>query len=172
MKVAFTAWEDRISPVFDSAHMLMIADIENEQVIGTQYEPFNPQSVSRLIDMLKALEIEVLICGAISRTPSIVIEASGVTLISFVGGKIDDILKSYANGISIVPGFSMPGCGQQHQRKRRRHNAFLKENEAHSSYFGNSKHNIPGPKDTACCGSAPGEASGCAGPGSCCGKHF
>ena len=29
---------------------------------------------------------------------------------------------------------------------------------------------MPGPGDTACCGSAPGEAAGCAGPGSCCGK--
>lgn len=28
---------------------------------------------------------------------------------------------------------------------------------------------MPGPGDTACCGSSPGHA-GCAGPGSCCGK--
>jgi len=29
---------------------------------------------------------------------------------------------------------------------------------------------MPGPGDTACCGDAPGQAAGCAGPGSCCGK--
>ncbi len=29
---------------------------------------------------------------------------------------------------------------------------------------------MPGPGDTACCGSSPGQASGCAGPGSCCGS--
>ena len=28
---------------------------------------------------------------------------------------------------------------------------------------------LPGPGDTGCCGSTPGH-SGCAGPGSCCGK--
>jgi predicted Fe-Mo cluster-binding NifX family protein len=133
MKVAFTAWEDRISPVFDSARMLLIANIENERVIGRQYEPFNPQPVSRVVDMLQTLEIEVLICGAISRTPSIIIEASGIKLISFVGGKIDDILRSYANGISIVPGFSMPGCGQQ-KRKRRRQRPFSKEIRRWSIY--------------------------------------
>jgi predicted Fe-Mo cluster-binding NifX family protein len=129
MKVAFTAWEDRISPVFDSARRLLIADIENEKVLSRQYESFNPQPVSRLVDMLKILKIEVLICGAISRTPSIIIEASGIKLISFVGGKIDDVLMSYVRGISIVPGFSMPGCGHQHQRKRRRKNVFFEENE-------------------------------------------
>ena len=127
MRVAFTAWEDRISPVFDSARRLLIANIENEQVIGRQYEPFNPQLISRLGEILKSMGIEVLICGAISQTPSAVIEASGVKLISFVGGKIDDILESYAKGVRIVPEFSMPGCGKQYRRKRRRHHSFLKK---------------------------------------------
>lgn len=54
-------------------------------------------------------------------------------------------------------------CGSQNLKKLL---------SAHSSYFGNSRHRIPGPKDTACCGSAPGQATGCAGPGSCCGKNF
>lgn len=41
---------------------------------------------------------------------------------------------------------------------------------AHSSLSGKSGGAIPGPNDTACCGSRPGEKSGCAGPGSCCGR--
>jgi len=41
---------------------------------------------------------------------------------------------------------------------------------AHSSMSGASKDSMPGLGDTACCGSAPGQAKGCAGPGSCCGK--
>jgi len=32
-------------------------------------------------------------------------------------------------------------------------------------------HKVPGPGDTACCGSTPSQA-GCAGPGSCCGKQM
>lgn len=41
---------------------------------------------------------------------------------------------------------------------------------AHASSSGPQKSSMPGPGDTACCGSSPGMASGCAGPGSCCGK--
>ncbi|MFO7560192.1 MAG: FmdB family zinc ribbon protein [Desulfobacterales bacterium] len=41
---------------------------------------------------------------------------------------------------------------------------------AHSSVSGPAKFSMPGPGDTSCCGSSPGEA-GCAGPGSCCGKN-
>lgn len=41
---------------------------------------------------------------------------------------------------------------------------------AHSSLSGAARGGMPGPGDTACCGSAPGQAAGCGGPGSCCGK--
>jgi len=43
---------------------------------------------------------------------------------------------------------------------------------AHSSLSGCSNPTLPGPNDTACCGSTPSQADGCAGPGSCCGKAF
>lgn len=38
-----------------------------------------------------------------------------------------------------------------------------------SSLTGKTAMNMPGARDTGCCGSSPA-ASGCAGPGSCCGK--
>ncbi len=41
---------------------------------------------------------------------------------------------------------------------------------AHSSLSGTPHHAMPGPGDTACCGTSPDHAS-CAGPGSCCGKR-
>lgn len=129
MKIAFTAWEDRISPVFDSARRLLIVNMENMQIIGWQYVPFSPQPFFRLGNLLNALEIEVLICGAISQTPSNVIESSGVKLISFVGGKIDEILETYVKGHGIVPKYSMPGCGRHHRFKKRRRKGFLKENK-------------------------------------------
>ena len=44
-----------------------------------------------------------------------------------------------------------------------------KQLSATSSMTGQSPSGLPGPGDTACCGSSPGHA-GCAGPGSCCGK--
>ena len=42
---------------------------------------------------------------------------------------------------------------------------------AHSSLSGPRAGRLPGAGDTACCGSVPGAAAGCAGPGSCCGKR-
>jgi len=42
---------------------------------------------------------------------------------------------------------------------------------APSSISGPAKNAMPGLGDSTCCGSSPGE-TGCAGPGSCCGKNF
>ena len=54
-------------------------------------------------------------------------------------------------------------CGSTH---------LSKQMSAHSAVPGSAKSRKPGPGDTACCGSTPGQASGCAGPGTCCGKAF
>jgi putative FmdB family regulatory protein len=40
---------------------------------------------------------------------------------------------------------------------------------APAAFSGGTRDRVPGPGDTACCGSNPGHA-GCSGPGSCCGK--
>jgi len=40
---------------------------------------------------------------------------------------------------------------------------------AHATLSANHSQRLPGPGDTSCCGTNPGQA-GCAGPGSCCGK--
>ena len=73
-------------------------------------------------------------------------------------GKTSEILVAGADDV--------PECGHCGGKNLR------KMLSAHSSLSGPAKSSMPGPGDTACCGSAPGQAAGCAGPGSCCGKNF
>jgi putative FmdB family regulatory protein len=73
-------------------------------------------------------------------------------------GKYNDILIL---GTSDTP--ACKSCGSKRMTK---------QISAHSSLSGPSKNSLPGPGDTACCGSSPGQAAGCAGPGSCCGRSF
>ena len=67
-------------------------------------------------------------------------------------GKISEILMIRAEDIP-----KCQFCSSTHMDKQM---------SAHSTAntFG---HSLPGPGDTTCCGSAPGQAAGCAGPGSC-----
>lgn len=70
-------------------------------------------------------------------------------------GNKSELLIRNANGVLICP-----DCGSVQTTRLM---------STTSSLTGRTARDIPGPKDTACCGSNPAQAQ-CAGPGSCCGK--
>ncbi|RJP81356.1 MAG: dinitrogenase iron-molybdenum cofactor biosynthesis domain-containing protein [Desulfobacteraceae bacterium] len=120
MKTAITVWGDRISPVFDSARKLLIAEIENQKITSRRYEPFDPDLPYRLAERLNELNIGVFLCGAISTIPANTIELSGIELISFISGNVDEILQEYAEGKPIIPTYLMPGCKCRHRMRKNR----------------------------------------------------
>ena len=68
--------------------------------------------------------------------------------------------------VLMVGSDDLPECSACHSRN------LTKLISASSSASGLAQQGMPGPGDATCCGSAPGQAAGCAGPGSCCGKTF
>lgn len=116
MIIGLTIWGERISPVFDACHMLMVADIQEQKKISCRFEPFEPVIPLLLSEKLKELKIEVLICGAISIEPANLIESAGVKLISFISGKADTVLDSYISGEILTKKYIMPGCGKKRVR--------------------------------------------------------
>ena len=125
MKFALTIWGNSISPVFDSARKLLIVEIENNKVVTRQYELFNAEMNSDLAKMLTDLQINVLICGAISKRFSDIIETSEIKLIPFITGHVDVVLESYMKNSRVVADFFMPGCRNKHYRQRNGRNNFI-----------------------------------------------
>lgn len=123
MKTAITVWGDRVSPVFDSAQKLLIAEIENKKITSRRYEPFDPDLLYRLTERLNELNIGVFLCGAISTIPANTIEHSGVELIAFISGNVDEILQEYAKGRPIIPTYLMPGCKCRHRMQKNKERA-------------------------------------------------
>ncbi len=74
MKIAITVWGNRISPVYDCAKTLMITQIENGKIVGQVSEGFNPKNSTQIASILNNLEINILICGAITESQSKTIE--------------------------------------------------------------------------------------------------
>lgn len=112
-RVALTAWEERISPVFDSSRSLYIAHLSGGEIIETSLEPFNPEVRWHLVDLLKNFQIDTLICGAVPGRVSNIITSCGVELIPFISGRIDEILDLYRKKNRIPIDFLMPGCGRR-----------------------------------------------------------
>lgn len=112
MKVAVTVWGDRVSPVFDSARNLLIAEIENAQVARTSYQRFDPEMVSQLARMLRAQGVDAIICGAVSEAPATLLEGAGFELIPFIAGDVDQVLKNFIKKKPVWKELIMPGCGR------------------------------------------------------------
>lgn len=120
MRMALTVWEDRISPVFDSATTILIVDIENQQVKNRRFVSLNSLEPSLLLEKLVAQGVSVLICGAISEFPANLIENSPIKLISFISGNIEKIIAGFSQGMPLPEKFFMPGCGCQGNRCKKR----------------------------------------------------
>jgi len=109
MNIAMTVWGHRISPVFESARTLLVAEIHQAEIVNRQLETFTAGLFGSFTDLLVELEIEVLICGALSLEPAILLDTSGVKVIPFITGEAEEVLSLYVQGKDLAD-FIMPGC--------------------------------------------------------------
>lgn len=119
MKIALSVWKDRISPVFDAARTLLIAEIEAGEIIDRYHASIQFDFPSSRTAMMFNLGVDVLICGAISHLYADMVEAYGICLIPFVAGNAEQVLDAYRRGALPSPEFQMPGCGTKRRRQFR-----------------------------------------------------
>jgi predicted Fe-Mo cluster-binding NifX family protein len=109
MRVGITVWENRISPVFDAARTLLVAEIEGSETVSRELLPCSPGRIGDFIGLLQEQDVCELICGAISKGPAGMLEDSEISLIPFIAGMVDPVLEMYALG-KTIESFRMPGC--------------------------------------------------------------
>lgn len=114
MKIAITVWGNRVSPVFDAASTLFIAEVRNRAILKKNYAAFNPAVPADLLSLLKKKGISILICGAISTKSAELLVENDIKLISFVTGNALKILDDFASKQTIEKTFMMPGCSRQY----------------------------------------------------------
>lgn len=111
MRVAIAVWNDRISPVFDTSSRLLLVDVEQgaergRHIVEVGTDSFPTQRARRLTE----LEVNVLICGAISRVLAELVSASGVVVIPWVSGPVEGVLRAYLMRRLSDSRWRMPGC--------------------------------------------------------------
>jgi len=109
MKIAMTVWGNRISPVFDSAQTILLADIKDKSITDIHHEFIPLTTPSTLARTLIDLEIDRLICGAISQRPAQIIERAGILLLPFISGNARHVLELYVRE-KPIDSYRMPGC--------------------------------------------------------------
>jgi predicted Fe-Mo cluster-binding NifX family protein len=112
MKVALPIWEGGLSPVFDVARVLLVVEMHKRKWVHRYEIPFSEEGLLRRVLRVIDLGVDVLICGAISKDMEDQLKARHVTVISWVSGDPDQVLKAYCAGELPHPRFAMPGCLQ------------------------------------------------------------
>jgi predicted Fe-Mo cluster-binding NifX family protein len=118
MRVAIATWNDRVSPVFDTSSRLVLVDVDqgkehDRRFVEVGTDSFLTQRARRLTE----LEVNVLICGAISRPLAELVSAAGVIVIPWVSGPVEEVLRAYLANRLSGSRWKMPGCrGRWRQR--------------------------------------------------------
>lgn len=110
MKIAIPIYNDNVSNVFDFANRLLLVEIENGKETNRSEVALESQLLPQRVGQLKSLNVDVLVCGAISRVLANMVTTSGIEVLPYVTGEIKDVLHGYLTGQLVRPEFSMPGC--------------------------------------------------------------
>ena len=121
MRIALSVWQGRISPVFDTARTLLVLDrdgtVERERIVTALAD----EGMYGRVAALRSLEVETLLCGAVSRPLVSLLETAGLKVFPFLTGEVEEILEAFTSGSLDEPQFLLPGCcGHRRGSPRRR----------------------------------------------------
>ena len=125
MRIAIPIRDSCVSPAFDFAHRLMLVEFEDGGEAKRSEAALEPESSGQRADRLHDLQVDILICGAISRDLARWVTEAGIDILAYVTGSVDNVLEAYITGQLARPNFTLPGCwpGARngfHRRQRRR----------------------------------------------------
>jgi len=110
MKLGMAVWNGRISPLFDASRRLEVLDIEKEQIVSQKEYEIETDDFSAKAAWLAERGIEILICGAVSRSLAKMIIACGIRLVSFVAGDSKEVLAAFLAGDLPSPHLCSPSA--------------------------------------------------------------
>jgi len=119
MKVAIPVWQGRVSPVFDVAGQLLVADLVEDAEASRREYPLPSAEPEQRAGQLAELQVETLICGAISQGLEALLSENGIKVYGRICGNVDEVLKAFVAGTLGGAQYAMPGCCGQARRRFR-----------------------------------------------------
>lgn len=111
MKTAFSVLDQRIAPVFDTSRTVLFVESAGGQDSAKDgLRTLIGENAQQRISWFSEQQVDVLVCGAISKPIQMCLEAVGIQVISFVAGDIDDVVTAFTKGLIGDYAFTMPGC--------------------------------------------------------------
>ena len=110
MRIAIPVWEDKVSPVFDTALKLLVVEFDNRKEMSRLAYHIGEEDLSWKCQRIKDLSPDVIICGAISHFFLNMLKAVNLEVIEHISGSTEGVLDAYLKGDILNSRFLMPGC--------------------------------------------------------------
>ncbi len=119
-KIGITIWQNRIAPLFDVAKNILILKEDKGQVVSKELFYLPEEGFHARIIKILSLNLDVVICGGISRPYFEVLISNGTEVIPFIAGDVEEIESAFLNNILGRSRYAMPGCFRQRKNILRR----------------------------------------------------
>lgn len=120
-RVAFSLWNERIAPVFDVARQLWIADAVDNAFYEQTSRRFSTDDPQERALRLATLNVEQLVCGAITKGAYEALVDKGIQVFSFVAGDVEQVMQAWLTNHLSDEHLAMPGCNRGKRHGMRRH---------------------------------------------------
>ena len=110
MKIALSVWKDYISTVFDAADQLLIFEPDGTSGYKRTTIKLISSDVKGRANEMKEQQVDVLICGAISRPLENLLSTLGIRVFAFVRGPVEAVWAAYQSNRLEQDVFTLPGC--------------------------------------------------------------
>ncbi len=110
MKTAFSVWEQRIAPVFDTARQIHLVESTGTRITAETAHVFTGEDVPQMVAWLSEQGVATLVCGAVSRPLQERLAAVGIKVVPFVAGDLLQVIQASFDGSLQGSAFTMPGC--------------------------------------------------------------
>jgi predicted Fe-Mo cluster-binding NifX family protein len=119
-KIALPIWSGQICTVFDFAQSLLVVEVEGMSEISRKCYTLPGEPPLFRARRLWHLGVQTLICGALSHPLMTLLSNYGITVIPYVCGHVDEVLRAYMKGGLSQPYFRLPGWSSILKGKRKR----------------------------------------------------
>ncbi|HDD44933.1 MAG TPA: hypothetical protein ENG63_08765 [Candidatus Desulfofervidus auxilii] len=113
--VGIPVFGNRVAPRFDCALKMLILEVENGKLLRQKEITLSWQNPLSIINQIRSMAVDVLICGAIPCFWMRVLTWHGIKIISWVSGEWQEVLNLFLKG-KLVNGWPWH-C--QHRRRKR-----------------------------------------------------
>lgn len=120
MKIGIPTWGGVVSPVLDAAAELLVVELGELGEVGRRTEPLAAGFVHRRAARVADLGIDLVICGALSRSFAEQLAELGVRVVPWISGRVEEVLQAFVRGELTERRFQMPGCCGRGGRRLRR----------------------------------------------------